>query len=241
MILRRKLFIAVILAVCISVTIAGIVLWIVDSHPKFNPEISVIDSMLVLLAYASAVLCLLAILKVALVALLRWAVHHQRIRLLQLAHRWAPALTQGVVGTALGTSIVLASSSMAHAAADPPPAPAVSAAFNPATEQGQQSTPNSMTQLPTPRWSAQPLPVQLPRVLGTPQTPRKAPKDVEQEVIVRHGDTLWNIAESQLGRQATIAEISTFWPKIYELNKRAIGPDPDRLELGIVLKIPRLV
>jgi nucleoid-associated protein YgaU len=48
---------------------------------------------------------------------------------------------------------------------------------------------------------------------------------------VQAGDTLGIIAEKFYGD-------STMWRPIYDANKDAIGPDPDKLKLGMQLKIP---
>jgi nucleoid-associated protein YgaU len=48
---------------------------------------------------------------------------------------------------------------------------------------------------------------------------------------VRSGDTLSRIAQSQY-RDATM------WRAIYDANRTAIGGDPDRLEVGMRLRIP---
>ena len=48
---------------------------------------------------------------------------------------------------------------------------------------------------------------------------------------VQSGDTLLSIARDQLGDV-------TQWRRIYDANKDTIGPDPDKLKLGMSLKIP---
>lgn len=48
---------------------------------------------------------------------------------------------------------------------------------------------------------------------------------------VRRGDTLWTIAKRFLGNGAR-------WREVYEANRRVIGPDPNALRVGIVLRIP---
>ncbi|GAA4695961.1 hypothetical protein [Nocardioides conyzicola] len=46
-------------------------------------------------------------------------------------------------------------------------------------------------------------------------------------VRVVPGDTLWAIAARTLGPGATDAEIDACWRRLYDLNRAAIGPDPD--------------
>jgi hypothetical protein len=54
----------------------------------------------------------------------------------------------------------------------------------------------------------------------------------EEAVVVRRGDTLWDIAARDLGRAATDAEIARSWPLWFTANRATIGPDPDRLTPG---------
>jgi nucleoid-associated protein YgaU len=48
---------------------------------------------------------------------------------------------------------------------------------------------------------------------------------------VQSGDTLLSIAQQEYGD-------TTQWRRIYDANKDAIGADPDKLKLGMQLKIP---
>ncbi len=48
---------------------------------------------------------------------------------------------------------------------------------------------------------------------------------------VQEGDSLYAIADAKLGTGAR-------WSEIYELNKAAIGADPSRLKVGVVLTLP---
>jgi nucleoid-associated protein YgaU len=48
---------------------------------------------------------------------------------------------------------------------------------------------------------------------------------------VQSGDTLLTIAEQYYGD-------TTQWRKIYDANKDVIGSDPDKLKIGMKLKIP---
>ena len=50
--------------------------------------------------------------------------------------------------------------------------------------------------------------------------------------IVRSGDTLSGIAKRELGAASR-------WPEIYNLNRAVIGPDPDKIQPGMVLTLPR--
>ncbi len=240
MITHRKLFVSVTFCGSAAFAAAAISYWFFNTRPVFNPEVSATDSMLLLVLAAGLVLCLLALLRTSLVLLVRWAARNHHHRLLRAAHRWAPALTQAVVGTALSTSLVLASSPAAAATPQNLQASSIDATYTVAADQSQQASSENASLLPTPRWSAEPLPIQLPRVLGAPHAQRQTPDKASREIIVKPGDTLWSIADAQLGRQATIAEISAFWPRIYEANRNVIGENPDHLEPGMVLQVPHI-
>ncbi|HET6318416.1 MAG TPA: LysM peptidoglycan-binding domain-containing protein [Chloroflexota bacterium] len=58
-----------------------------------------------------------------------------------------------------------------------------------------------------------------------------SPAAGEQEYEVQSGDTLLSIAEQFYGD-------ATKWRPIYDANKDTIGADPDKLKLGMKLKIP---
>lgn len=51
------------------------------------------------------------------------------------------------------------------------------------------------------------------------------------EYVVRHGDTLSTIAKAYLGEASQ-------WRAVYEANRATIGGDPDRLKVGMRLRIP---
>ncbi|HEU4491012.1 MAG TPA: LysM peptidoglycan-binding domain-containing protein, partial [Jiangellales bacterium] len=58
------------------------------------------------------------------------------------------------------------------------------------------------------------------------------------EVVVRRGDSLWQIAARALNGDATDAEIATEWPRWYETNRDVVGDDPHLLLPGTVLRPP---
>ena len=62
---------------------------------------------------------------------------------------------------------------------------------------------------------------------------------VVDEVVVRRGDTLWDIAARHLGPDASAAEIATEWPRWHAANATVIGPDPDLMLPGQRLLPPR--
>jgi hypothetical protein len=59
------------------------------------------------------------------------------------------------------------------------------------------------------------------------------------EVVVRTGDTLWALAESRLPRSATGRQVTAGWHSIYRHNRGVIGPDPDLIRPGQVLKLTK--
>jgi nucleoid-associated protein YgaU len=56
-------------------------------------------------------------------------------------------------------------------------------------------------------------------------------------VVVRTGDTLWGLAAEDLGRLATPRAITEHWHHLYAVNRAAIGPDPDLILPGQVLRL----
>jgi hypothetical protein len=71
--------------------------------------------------------------------------------------------------------------------------------------------------------------------------PGKASHEPAATIRVGPGDTLWGIAASVLGPDATPVRISRSWQRIYLLNTAAIGPDPDLIRPGTSLSIPDLL
>ncbi|MDZ5623575.1 LysM peptidoglycan-binding domain-containing protein [Nocardioides sp. HM23] len=57
-------------------------------------------------------------------------------------------------------------------------------------------------------------------------------------VRVRPGDSLWAIAEEQLGPSATVVDLVDYWHRIYDRNVAVIGPDPDLILPGQLLELP---
>lgn len=59
------------------------------------------------------------------------------------------------------------------------------------------------------------------------------PVEMTDEVIVRRGENLWNIA-----RRKNVYRSGWLYPLIYKANKSKLQ-DPDKIEVGTVLRIPR--
>jgi nucleoid-associated protein YgaU len=62
--------------------------------------------------------------------------------------------------------------------------------------------------------------------------PSRAERRVADEVVVRRGDTLWDIAARQLGPDASAADVAAEWPRWHRANREVIGSDPDLLLPG---------
>jgi LysM repeat protein len=90
----------------------------------------------------------------------------------------------------------------------------------------------------TPR-PAVPTPVAATAVapVSSPPPPRERVGPGRATYTVQPGDSLWSIASRTLDTSATNAEIVAESNRIYQLNRVRIGPDPDLLAVGIVLRL----
>ena len=102
------------------------------------------------------------------------------------------------------------------------------------SEAAPPSTPGWTPSIPAPSPTAS-KPGPDVAVVSTP--PRNA-EAVPGEVVVRRGDSLWAIAARVLGPSAGEAEIAATWPQWFDANRAAIGPDPDVIRPGTVLRPP---
>jgi LysM repeat protein len=66
---------------------------------------------------------------------------------------------------------------------------------------------------------------------SAPAAPRTAAQPRAAKYVVQHGDTLSSIS-------ARFA-VHGGWPALYAANRRAIGPDPNAIRPGLVLRLPR--
>lgn len=191
---------------------------------------------------------LLACLGLAVVARLACACGHRR-QAVTLAGL-LPGFVARLALAGLGGSIVLAAGSVGAGPASAGVAVAVAAATLPqpnrevASETGrvheaEARPPGSVdpaggeTELLSPGWVPHRVPLPMQRLVGGGNTRTSA------EVVVRPGDSLWAIAARNLAVDATVEEISAAWPRWYAANRQLIGPDPDRLDVGMVLEAPR--
>ncbi len=134
-----------------------------------------------------------------------------------LSRRTAPVALRRLVAALLGAGMVLGTAGPALASG---PGRLPGAAAPPAVGAVQPAGDLD------PTWAGDRLP--------GPRT--RAP--LGDEVVVRRGDTLWDLAARQLGPGAGTARIAAEWPRWYAANRALIGPDPDRLEPGQRLRVP---
>ena len=79
-----------------------------------------------------------------------------------------------------------------------------------------------------------------PPSVATPRRPQGATS--HPSVIVRSGQSLWSIAAAALadrGHPTDARTVDRHWRELYRLNKDVIGPEPDRLQPGQQLRLPR--
>lgn len=97
-----------------------------------------------------------------------------------------------------------------------------------------------------PDGSPVPMPGWTPAPVTTTPTPSTlvglvsgTPEDGgPEQVVVRRGDTLWDIAARHLGPDATVQDVAEQWPRWYAANRDLIGPDPDLILPGQELVAP---
>lgn len=151
-----------------------------------------------------------------------------------VVQRWAAVILGASVGATIvpGTAVaaVQVSQEPAGSVADAPAPGWLPVARAPVPVTTSSSTPE-------PGW----VPVRPPARDRTDthlMTGRQRPTSPEANVVVRRGDTLWTIAATHLGPEATDVEIAREWPRWYEANTSAIGEDPHALLPGTVLSPP---
>ena len=180
-----------------------------------------------------------------LLALAAELLHGTRPRLQRLAERVTPALVRRAAAGVLGAG--LAGGALAGgAAATGLPA----AAQSPAAASRPVATARPRPELPAldrpadllPGWTpdrpaAPPAAARPPRVhlVATTPHPQRA---VSDEVVVRRGDTLWDIAARHLGPAASAAEVAVEWPRWHRANRDVIGPEPGLILPGQRLRPP---
>lgn len=137
------------------------------------------------------------------------------------------SLGAGPAGT--DVTVAVATPLQPHREVAPDSGPVIEAKEPPA---GSLEPAGAETELLSPGWVPHRVPLPLQRVVGGGNT---RPDD---EVVVGPGDSLWAIAARHLPAGASAEEISAAWPRWYAANRRLIGPDPNRLDVGMVLEAP---
>jgi hypothetical protein len=75
-----------------------------------------------------------------------------------------------------------------------------------------------------------------PGVVTAPR--RRLNATVDDEVVVRRGDTLWSLTERYLGPGATGAQVNREWPRWVAANRAVLTRGPDHLVPGMRLTPP---
>lgn len=125
---------------------------------------------------------------------------------------WGPTAGAAKEAAPTGWEIEDAATS---AAEDPSPPPVIKPQWEPSI---QMTDPDFTVASPVRSW----------------QTPPESPA----EITVLAGDTLWDIAARDLGRDASDVDVALHWPRWYQANKADIGENPDVLLPGQILKPP---
>ncbi len=137
-----------------------------------------------------------------------------------LSSRLVRAATPGLVRQAVLTSVAVAlggAATVAPAAASP--------------QDGEPVGGQAAVGLgPASALAGLPLP---DRATGTP-SPAARPRTI----AVARGDSLWSIAETLLPPGAGPDVVDDTWRELYRRNRAAVGPNPDHLEVGAVLRVP---
>lgn len=196
----------------------------------------------------AAVLAVLAVL----------AGHHRWERLAGICGRCSPALLRRAAATALGLQLLAAPG----AVADDMPSPFWDAGASvQETEVPAQNTTAPTPDLPAsapeaPGPAPEPDPGSGPELgrgpdgelATTPPAPpapclprtesSTAERTVDGAVTVVRGDTLWSLAASRLGPEASAEQVARAWPHWYELNRHVLLDGPHRLLPGQRLQVP---
>ncbi len=73
--------------------------------------------------------------------------------------------------------------------------------------------------------------------LPLPERAEGGARPAAARVVVQAGDTLWGLAAHDLGPRATGRAITERWHHIYAVNRAVIGPDPNLILPGQVLRL----
>lgn len=147
------------------------------------------------------------------------------------ATRLAPHLAPRVSAVLVTAAVTVLPVGVAHGA---PEAGHLGPQLASAADQGASGR-DADTGAPEPGWRpTAPAPSPDPSVISLVSRGGAEP----EAVVVRSGDTLWDIAARHLGDDADAAAIAAAWPLWYSENRELIGPDPDHLLPGTHLVPP---
>ena len=175
-----------------------------------------------------------------------------------LPHVFVPRQVRRIAALVLGLSLAVGTAGAAPAATIPamsstpapsavvaePTAAAMPGAVAPPLAVGHQAavpptdrpTQSSATWTPD-RPAASVARALLPDIALVTAAPRLG-AEINEDVAVRAGDTLWSIAVRHLGPDARSDEVARAWPVWWRANRAVIGEDPDLILPGQVLHVP---
>ena len=148
----------------------------------------------------------------------------------RVAAAWSPVLLRGLVRAALGLTVAGGPLVAGTAAfADPPTFPTLDRVV-------------ATTVAPSPP-TASALPPSIPGPIRASKPTTATATDPTTAahvhvVVVRAGDTLWDIAARHLPTGHTDADVARSWPRWYAANRSVIGPDAGQIRPGQQLVAP---
>lgn len=156
------------------------------------------------------------------------------------ARHWGcPAVMRRAILTLCGASLVASPlvfsgvvAQAASATADPHGDPGA----GPSIVQGLPLPDRPVSSARVPGGEGEPPPA--PTTYPTTSTDHDTGRVQIDHVVVRPGDSLWAIAAAGLPEDSGDVTIDRAWRQIYELNRAAIGADPDLIRPGQTLAIP---
>jgi len=148
----------------------------------------------------------------------------------------APVLAVLVLATAPDDDAALATGDPASQGGEA----AVTPSTAPATQQPSGAPPSAPSTQQSSEQSSEPPDEQPGTAATPPPSPAQLPSDAAAqavcEQVVVSGDSLWSVAADQLGEGAADADVDARWRALYERNADAVGPDPDLVRPGLVLR-----
>ena len=228
---------------------SGLLLWATAGAVRTirSPGAAGPDEVVAVIAAAGAWAVLSWLTAVTVLALLTAAVAGLGSSAHRRAIALAPAASRRLVGTLLGITIVaspltagLPAEATVPAAAAAPGAGqphALTAAARPVAAPAADALDRPAAAAPTGWTPDRPVAPHRRTARSTAAVRLVAPaprpeRAVADEVVVRRGDTLWDIACRHLGPGASAAEIAAEWPRWHRVNRAVIGDEPDRLVPG---------